>query len=427
MPTRLVRLTLTALLLLAVLAGAAPAFGAGEAIKGKLVATSDEGREPVPGVTIEVSQGGQPAGSGESADDGSWLVPVPGAGTYQVELIESTLPDGVALTDPEKVILPEVDVKVDQEKTVIFRLGPGASSPVSTYQRVGSLTVLGLKLGAVIALSAIGLSLVFQVTGLVNFAHAEMVTLGAVSAYFFHGSPLGPQWPLVIAAIPAVAIGAAVGLAQEKALWKPLRLRHTSLIAMMVVSIGLSFAMRNLILIVFSGEPRAFPDFAGQAPVKILGIPMVPKHLFTIFAAVLILGGLGLFLSRSRSGTALRAVADNKDLAESSGIDVNKIIAITWVLAGGLAATGGVFFGLTETVQWDMGFRLLLLIFAAVVLGGLGTTYGVIAGAMVVGLAVELSTLFIPNELKTATGLIVLIIMLLIRPQGLFGTKDRIG
>jgi branched-chain amino acid transport system permease protein len=418
---------LIALLLLVAVGVAAPAFGAGEAIKGKLVATSDEGREPVAGTTVEVSQDGQPIGSDESADDGTWLVPVPGAGTYQVQLIESSLPDGVALTDPEKVLLPEVDVKEDQEKTVIFRLGPGTSSPVSTYQRVGSLTVLGLKLGAVIALSAIGLSLVFQVTGLVNFAHAEMVTLGAVTAYLFHGSPAGPQWPLIIAAIPAVAVGAGVGLLQEKALWKPLRTRQTSLIAMMVVSIGLSFAMRNIILILFDGEPRAFPDFAGQAPIQILGIPMVPKHLFTIFAAAAILGGLGLFLSRSRSGTALRAVADNKDLSESSGIDVNRIIAITWILAGGLAATGGVFFGLTETVQWDMGFRLLLLIFAAVVLGGLGTTYGVIVGAMVVGLAVELSTLFIPNELKTATGLIVLIIMLLIRPQGILGTKDRIG
>ena len=254
-----------------------------------------------------------------------------------------------------------------------------------------------------------------------------MVTLGAISAYLFHGSPVGPQWPLAVAAIFAVAIGAAFGFVQEKGLWKPLRMRQTSLIAMMVVSIGLSFAMRNLFLILFNGEPRAFPDFSGQPPIQVLGIPMVPKHLFTIFAAAVILGGLGLFLSKSRSGTALRAVSDNKDLAESSGIDVNKIIALTWVLAGGLAATGGVFFGLTETVQWDMGFRLLLLIFAAVVLGGLGTTYGVIVGAMVVGLAVELSTLFIPNELKMAVGLIVLIIMLLVRPQGLLGTKDRIG
>ena len=196
---------------------------------------------------------------------------------------------------------------------------------------------------------------------------------------------------------------------------------------MMVVSIGLSFAMRHLILIIFGGEPRAYPDFAGQPPIEILGISVVPKNLVTIGVALLVLAGVGLFLQRSRSGTAMRAVSDDADLAESSGIDVNRIILITWMLAGGLAALGGIFFGLNEAVQWDMGFRLLLLIFAAVVLGGLGTAYGAMVGGFVVGIAVEMSTLFMPNELKTAVGLVVLIVILLVKPQGLFGTKERIG
>ena len=143
--------------------------------------------------------------------------------------------------------------------------------------------------------------------------------------------------------------------------------------------------------------------------------------------ALLVLAGVGLFLQRSRSGTAMRAVSDDADLAESSGIDVNRIILITWMLAGGLAALGGIFFGLNEAVQWDMGFRLLLLIFAAVVLGGLGTAYGAMVGGFVVGIAVEMSTLFMPNELKTAVGLVVLIVILLVKPQGLFGTRERIG
>jgi branched-chain amino acid transport system permease protein len=123
----------------------------------------------------------------------------------------------------------------------------------------------------------------------------------------------------------------------------------------------------------------------------------------------------------------MRAVSDDTDLAESSGINVNRIILITWVLAGGLAALGGVFFGLNEAVQWDMGFKLLLLIFAAVVLGGLGTAYGAMVGGFVVGVAVEMSTLVFPNELKAAVGLAVLIVMLLIKPQGLLGSKERIG
>jgi len=402
-------------------------FAAGESIGGTLIQKLGDEKLPVEGVTITVIQDGADIGSGESGADGKWQVPVDGAGIYEVRLETSTLPDGVALTDPDKAQLTEVKVREGQAKKVIFPLGEGTFSTVSVYSRIGALFIAGLKLGAIIALSAVGLSLVFGVTGLVNFAHAEMVTLGAVAAYFFHGSPVGPQWPLVIAIIPAVLVGAGFGWLQERALWRPLRDRQTGLVAMMVVSIGLSFAARYLFLIFFGGEPRAYPDFAGQPPIELFGISMVPKQLATIAISLIVLAGVGLFLQRSRSGTAMRAVSDDPDLAESSGINVNRIILITWVLAGGLAALGGVFFGLNEAVQWDMGFKLLLLIFAAVVLGGLGTAYGAMVGGFVVGVAVEMSTLVFPNELKAAVGLAVLIIMLLIKPQGLLGSKERIG
>jgi branched-chain amino acid transport system permease protein len=411
----------------AVLSFASPALGAGEAIKGRLIAVTPESRDPVPGVRMVVGQDGVEIGVAVSDDAGDWLIAVPAAGIYQVTIDQSTLPDGVALTNPDAFELPSVEVKEGQQTTVIFRLGPGAANTVSNFGRVGSLVVLGLKLGAIIALCAIGLSLVFAVMGLVNFAHGEMVTLGAVLAFFFHGTPAGPQWPLAIAAIPAIALGGLFGWVQERTIWRPLRARRTSLIAMMVVSIGLAFALRNIILIIFDGLPRAFPDFAGQPAVDILGIQIVPKHLVAIAVGILVLVGVGVFLQRTRAGTALRAVSDNKDLAESSGIDVNKVIALTWVLSGSLAALGGIFFGLTESVQYDMGFKLLLLIFAAVVLGGLGTVYGAMVGSFIVGLAVELSTLVFPNELKAGVGLLVLIVMLLIRPQGILGTRDRIG
>ncbi|MEN8234841.1 MAG: branched-chain amino acid ABC transporter permease [Actinomycetota bacterium] len=424
-PARVIWLWLAAVFL--VVAAPFAAHAEGESIGGTLIQRLGDEKIPVEGVTVEVSQDGAAIGSGTSSADGKWEVPVPGAGTYQVQLDTSTLPDGVGLTDPEKQELPEVKVRDGQAKKVIFPLGEGTVSTVSTYERVGALFVAGLKLGAIIALSAVGLSLVFGVTGLVNFAHAEMVTLGAVAAYFFHASEAGPRWPLIVAAVPAVLIGAGFGWLQEKSLWRPLRNRHTGLIAMMVVSIGLSFAMRNLILIVFGGEPRAYPDFAGQAPIEVLGITMVPKHLVTIAVSLIVLAAVGLFLQRSRAGTAMRAVADDADLAESSGIDVDRVILITWTLAGGLAALGGIFFGLTEVVQWNMGFKLLLLIFAAVVLGGLGTAYGAMLGGFVVGVVVEMSTLVFPNELKAAVGLGVLIIMLLFKPQGLLGTKERIG
>lgn len=402
-------------------------FAAGESIGGKLIQTVGEEKSPVEGVTIVIVQDGAEVGTGQSDAEGVWEIPVPGAGLYDARLDTSTLPDGVGLTDPEKETLTDINVREGQAKKVIFPLGEGSVSSVSAYERVGALFISGLKLGAIIALCAVGLSLVYGVTGLVNFAHAEMVTLGAVTAYFFHASPAGPQWPLIVAAGPAVLVGAGFGWAQELGLWRPLRIRSTGLIAMMVVSIGLSFAMRHIILIFFGGEPRAYPDFAGQPPIEVLGISVVPKNLVTIGFALVVLAGVGLFLQRSRSGTAMRAVADDADLAESSGIDVNRIILITWMLAGGLAALGGLFFGINEAVDWDMGFRLLLLIFAAVVLGGLGTAYGAMVGGFVVGIAVEISTLFVPNELKTAIGLVVLIVILLVRPQGLFGTRERIG
>lgn len=402
-------------------------IAAGESIGGRLLQTLGDEKIPAAGVTIVVNQGGAEIGSGESDAAGSWEIPVPGAGVYQVVLDTATLPDGVLLTNPDAAELAEVNVRGGQAKKVIFPLGEGSTSSVSAYERVGALFVSGLKLGAIIALCAVGLSLVYGVTGLVNFAHAEMVTLGAVTAYFFHASPAGPQWPLIVASVPAILVGAGFGWLQETSIWRPLRARHMGLVSMMVVSIGLSFAVRHLILIVFGGEPRAYPDFAGQPPIEILGISVVPKNLVTIGAALLVLAGVGLFLQKSRAGTAMRAVSDDADLAESSGIDVNRIILITWMLAGGLAALGGIFFGLNEAVQWDMGFSLLLLIFAAVVLGGLGTAYGAMVGGFVVGVIVEMSTLFVPNELKTAVGLIVLILMLLVRPQGLFGTKERIG
>ena len=402
-------------------------FAAGESIGGTLIQRLDDEKLPVEGATVTVSQDGNEIGAGESGADGKWEVSVLGAGIYQVKLETSTLPEGVALTDPDKEELPNVEVKNDQAKKVIFPLGEGSISTVSTYERVGVLFIAGLKLGAIIALSAVGLSLVFGVTGLVNFAHAEMVTLGAVAAYFFHASPAGPQWPLVIAVFPAVLVGAGFGWIQERGLWRPLRVRNTGLVAMMVVSIGLSFAMRNLILIIFGGAPRAYPDFAGQVPIEILGIPMVPKQLITIGVSLVVLAAVGLFLQRSRSGTAMRAVADDADLAESSGINVDRIILITWTLAGGLAALGGTFFGLNQAIQWDMGFKLLLLIFAAVVLGGLGTAYGAMVGGFIVGITVEMSTLVFPNELKTAVGLVLLIVILLVKPQGLLGTKERVG
>ena len=406
-------------------AGPALAQEDGPEIKGTLEAIDGELRDPVEGVTIRVAQDGAEIGSAVSDSNGDWVVPVPEAGTYQVRLDVDTLPSGVALTDPDRSELPGVEVSGTQSKTVRFQLGPGIAA--ESGGRLLDLFVLGLKFGAIIALSSIGLSLVFGVTGLVNFSHGELVTLGAVLAFWFNRAAGGPGWQLLIAAVPALLLAGAFGGAQETWLWRPLRRRHTSLIAVLVVSIGLSFILRYVILIFMGGLPQPYSDYVLQKEITLLGVSTVPKNLFIIIGSAAVLAGIGLFLQRTKMGTAMRAVADNRDLAESSGINVERVILVTWVVGSMLAALGGILFGVSETVQWDMGFRLLLLIFAAVVLGGLGTAYGAMIGGFIIGVLVEVSTYWVETDLKTAVALLALVLMLLVRPQGLLGVRERVA
>jgi branched-chain amino acid transport system permease protein len=396
-------------------------------MNGRLNKIDGDERTPVEGIRVEVRLDGAVIGDGVSNADGEWTVPLPSGGTYEVEIDVSTLPEGIALTDPEKQVLPDVAVRDGQRKFVNFALGPGLVAKQTNWDRVTDLFVLGLKLGAIIALSAIGLSLIFGVTGLVNFAHGDLVTLGAAGAFWFNAVEGGPGWQILLAAVPAVALVAAFGGAQEAWMWRPLRRRQTGLIALIVISIGLSFILRYGILVFLGGEPRPYLDYVVQTEVGFLGLSTVPKNLWIIGFTIVVLGAIGLFLQRTKLGTAMRAVADNSDLAESSGIDVNQVILFTWIVGAGLAALGGIMFGISEQVQWDMGFKLLLLIFSAVILGGLGTAYGAMVGGFVIGVAVEMSTLVVPNEFKNAIALGILVVMLLVRPQGLLGRKERIG
>jgi len=134
---------------------------------------------------------------------------------------------------------------------------------------------------------------------------------------------------------------------------------------------------------------------------------------------------VGIFLQRARLGTAIRAVSDNRDLAESSGIDVQRVILTVWILSGALAGLGGLLLGLTETVSWNMGQRVLLVMFAAVVLGGLGTTFGAMAGGLLVGIVSDLSTFWLDSDLKIVVALAALVVVLLFRPTGIFGVRER--
>ena len=197
---------------------------------------------------------------------------------------------------------------------------------------------------------------------------------------------------------------------------------------MLVISIGLSILLRYIFNFQFGGLTRPYGEFTLQRDgIEVGPLNIVPRDLIGMIISIVALVAVALFLQRTRMGKAMRAVSDNRDLAESSGIDVDRVITFVWAAGAGLAALGGILQGLSEQVSWQMGFQLLLLMFAGVTLGGLGTAYGALVGSMVVGMVMEVSTLYIPPEFKTVTALAILIMILLVRPQGILGQAERIG
>ncbi len=428
-----------ALLIAVVAAPAAFAQEPMEAVQARVFSGGGADQVPYSGVAISATDAdGVEVGSAMTDEAGEALIPLPGPGEYTVSLDPSTLPGGFV---PRGDVSERTqNVQAGRTGNALFPLNPtnDAGEAIPSNSQTGrtfsdklasvpQLFVDGIKLGSIIAITAIGLSLIFGTTGLVNFAHGELVTFGAVVAFYFNASPGGPQIHLVLAGLIAVVIGAFAGNGVERSIWAPLRKRGVGLISMLVISIGLSFIIRNIILIIYGGATRPFTNYNIQSQVSFLGIRIVPRDLAIIGLSLLVLVGIGLMLQRTRIGKALRAVADNKDLAESSGIDVDKVIRFVWLLGGGLSAFGGVLLGTTEQVNVNMGFNLLLLMFAGMVLGGIGTAYGAMVGSMVVGIISQVSTAFFSVQLKFVWALLILIIVLLIKPQGLLGKTERFG
>jgi branched-chain amino acid transport system permease protein len=330
------------------------------------------------------------------------------------------LPEGITLSGEET---RTVTVDENRRQGVIFGLEGGergGGGPVRAIQ----LLVDGIRFGLLIAMASVGLSLIFGTTGLTNFAHGELVTAGALVAWFVN---VEGGVPLIAAALIAMVVGAAIGALNELGLWRPLRKRGTGLIAALVVSIGLSLLLRYLYQIIFGGFSEPYADYRGQLAQDYGLFRMTNADLASLVISLVVLVLVAVMLQRTKIGKAMRAVADNRDLAASSGINVSQVILVVWMMGGALAALGGVLLGLSDEVQWDMGFRLLLLMFAGVTLGGLGTAYGALVGSLVVGVFVQMSTLVIPNDVKYVGGLLLLIVILVIRPQGILGARVRVG
>lgn len=412
--------------LAAVVLLATPAAADGQAVGGTLENRVEGVKTPVAGVEITVVGEGF-EGSAVSDPYGIWRVELPALGNYDVSINVDTLPEGVVLTDEEKVTIEGVAVQpplFNGLKTVIFPLGQGSSSGTSLWEQAAQLTVSGIQFGLLIALGALGLSIIYGTTGLVNFAHGEIITFGALATWTLNA---GFGLPFVLSAIGGLLLSGAFGWLNNAALWRPLRKRGTGLIAMMIVSIGLAIFLRNGYQFFYGGDKKAYTEFAGLAGITLGPISVTPTDIAVIVVAIVALVATVLVLSKSRLGKATRAVSDNPSLAAGAGINVERVITFVWIVGAALAGLGGTLLGFTQQVSFQMGFQILLLVFAAVTLGGLGTISGAIFGSLVVGLFIQLTTLIIPTELKNVGALLVLIIILLVRPYGLLGRRERVG
>jgi branched-chain amino acid transport system permease protein len=390
--------------------------------------TVGEDGDPLEGVDMVVSADGEEIGRSSSDEDGKVAVELPGAGTYEVSIDTSTLPEGVTFEEGARTSLTPT-VQASGDRPLIFRLvaeGQSASGGSSDVERIASLLASGIRFGLVIALAAVGLSLIFGTTGLTNFAHGELLTFGAMAAWYLNAENGGLGLPLVIAGLGGIVAAALFGASFELGVYRPLRRRGMPVVSQMVVSIGLAFGLRYLFSIIYGPGSQQYSQYAAQAPTIELGpVSLRPKDLVVSIIAVVALVAIGLFLQRARLGTAIRAVSDNHDLSVASGIDERRVILMVWILSGAMAGLAGIMLGSTDNVQWTMGQRVLLIMFAAVLLGGLGTTFGAMFGGLFVGIVSDLSTFWLDADLKIVVALATLVAVLLIRPQGVFGVRAR--
>jgi branched-chain amino acid transport system permease protein len=383
---------------------------------------------PVPNVKVTASKSGSEVGSATSDAQGQWRIPVPGTGTYQLALDTATLPEGVRA---ERAELPSFRVLGNNAQRVLFRLSSGetkaAPSGPSRFDRFANLFVSGIRFGLIVGLCSVGLSLIYGTTGLVNFAHGELVTFGALVAFFFNTMSSGPKVPLLLAAILGMIGAGLLAGATELGIWRPMTRLRTGAVARMLVSIGLALFLRYLYQVIFTGNPRAYRQYSAQSPIEFGPLSNPPRDYIVMVISAIVLVLVGVMLQRTRLGTAVRAVADERDLASASGIDVGRVVLLVWVGGAALAGLGGVLLAVSQSAQWNLGFRLLLTMFAAVVLGGLGSPYGAMAGGLVVGVASQVSTYWPPADFQFAIALVILILVLLVRPQGLLGVRERVG
>jgi branched-chain amino acid transport system permease protein len=293
----------------------------------------------------------------------------------------------------------------------------------------------GLVMGALIGLGAIGVTLTYSILRFANFAHGEFLAWGTYLALALCAGiatltggtatigALSFGWPLVVAGLAAAALTGLLALALDRILFAKLRGQGNAIV-MVMASFGASMALRSLLEFLFTSEPHYFSRDIQIALPLAFGIRLTPDQLFLLALTALLVVVMEGFMTRSAMGRAMRAVSENPVLARVAGVDVEGVIRATWMIGAALACAAGIMLGLTVQIRPFMGFDLLLPLFAAAILGGIGSVPGAVLGGLIVGLGEAAAVQWIGAEYRAAVAFLILIAVLLLRPAGLFGMRD---
>ncbi|MGD9241091.1 MAG: branched-chain amino acid ABC transporter permease [Desulfobacterales bacterium] len=298
------------------------------------------------------------------------------------------------------------------------------------------LIVYGIVFGSIISIGAIGLSLVFGIIRFANFAHGDLMSTGAYIALLMvtwalawipdtNFGQLSFGWRMLIAFPVAMFVVALVAIALDRILYQKLRRQGSGPVIMAMSSLGAAFILRMLILIFWGADSLFYrPGILRPAIELPGGVKIRPDQILILVTVFALVALLHLFLQKTKLGKAMRATADNMELALVSGIDTERVIIFTWGIGGALAAAGGILYGIDVQVHPYMGWNFLIPLFAATILGTVGNIYGALAGGLVIGVAQQVSTAFLMPTYKPAVAFILMILILLVRPKGIFGGKD---
>jgi len=301
------------------------------------------------------------------------------------------------------------------------------------------LIIYGIVFGSIISLGAIGLSLVYGIIRFANFAHGDLMTAGAFVALFmvtgvlsWIGVPdttFGPisfGWRMVIAFPISMAAVAGVAILLDRILYQKLRAKGSGTVMLAISSLGAAFIIRMIILILWGADSVFFRPGVLRPFLQLpLQIKIRPDQILIIVIVAVLFILLHLFLQKTKMGKAMRATADNMELALISGIDTERVIKWTWGIGGALAAAGGILYGVDVQLHSGMGWNFLIPLFAATILGTIGNIYGALVGGLIIGVAQQVSTAFLMPTYKPAVAFIIMILILLIRPKGIFGGQNK--